>query len=274
MKKNKFTIIIALVFLIGLSVLLYPTVADYFNSFSESRVVAQYYQDLTTLKDEDFTALFDAARAYNEKLPGKANRFVLSDAELAEYQGLLNPFGNGVMGTLIISKIKVKLPIYHGTDAGVLQKGAGHFEGTSLPIGGLGTHSVITGHRGLPSSTLLTRLDRMAIGDTFVLNILNEVLTYRVDQIVVVLPDELDELAIDPDKDYCTLITCTPYGINSHRLLVRGVRIPNEEADVVADAEIVDSNYVAAFIMVPVFIIVVVYMVIRLRKIYGKNGGQ
>jgi len=279
MKKTIFTLVIVLVFLVGLSVMLYPYVADYFNSIRQSRVVAQYYRDLETLTQEDFSELFAVARVYNEKLIRKTNRFILTDEEIEEYQRLLNPFGNGIMGTLIIDAIDVRLPIYHGTDAGVLQIGAGHFEGTSLPIGGPGTHAVITGHRGLPTATLLTKLDRMAIGDTFVLDVLNETMTYMVDQILVVEPYEMDALVIEAGKDMCTLITCTPYGINSHRMLVRGQRTANAEqtgGDPVYLAEISDANIIAAvivgaFMAIPALVAVAVVLCVRLHRILYRS---
>jgi len=283
MKKFLFTAAILLIFLVGLSVLLYPYVADYINSLHQSRVVTQYNNDLQKLSEQDFTDLLTAAQVYNEELPGKPNRYVLSDDELSEYDSLLNPFGNGIMGTLIIDEIGVRLPIYHGTSEGVLQIGAGHLEGTSLPVGGPGTHTVITGHRGLPSSTLLTKMDRLVIGDTFELNVLNQTLTYKIDQILVVLPDEMEALAIEDGKDYCTLVTCTPYGINTHRMLVRGVRVANAEAPaqsapqrtpVSADADAVNNMVIAALVFTPVFIIVAVYMGVNLRKINGRRKKQ
>jgi len=273
MKKKITTIIILLIFLVGLSVLLYPTVADYFNSFAQSRVVAQHYKDLETLNEEDFEDLFEAARAYNDTLTKKPNRLVMSPAEMDEYMELLNPFGYGVMGTLIIDIINVKLPIYHGTSEGVLQIGAGHLEGSSLPIGGVGTHAVVTGHRGLPSSMLLTKLDRMIIGDIFVLHILNEVLTYRIDQIVVVEPNQMEELAIKADQDYCTLITCTPYGINTHRMLLRGTRTANVER-ITGEAFVYDSLAVAAYFMIPISAIVALLLGRRLHRIFGRKGWQ
>jgi len=273
MKKILFTVAIVLVFAVGLSVLLYPFVADYMNSRRQSRVVDQYYKDLDKLTEEDFTELFDAARIYNDSLRSRPNRLVLSDAEMEEYLGLMNPFGNGIMGTLIIDLIGVRLPIYHGTSEGVLQIGAGHLEGSSLPVGGSGTHTVITGHRGLPSSILLTKLDKLEKGDTFVIHILNETLTYRVDQILIVKPEDVSALDIIPDMDYCTLVTCTPYGINSHRLLVRGYRVENgavsnAKPDVIlSEAEKIDTAPVVLVVSVPVLIILIAYQLFRfLRK--------
>ena len=281
MKKIFFTAVILLVFLAGLAILLYPYVTGYINSLRQSRVVSQYYSDLETLSEAEFTDLLSAAREYNEALRRKSGRYVLSEAELEEYLGLLNPFGNGIMGTLIIDKINVRLPIYHGTNEGVLRMGAGHLEGTSLPVGGTGTHTVITGHRGLPTALLLTELDKMMVGDTFVLNVMSEILTYEIDQIIVVEPHELEALAIDADKDYCTLVTCTPYGINSHRMLLRGVRVGNaqvqeqEEEDIVErlqvpdEANTVDSALVAGLVLIPPFIAVAVYFGISIRKLRG-----
>ena len=277
MRKIVITAAILLVFLVGLSILLYPYVASYINSLRQSRVVAQYYRDLQTLTEEDFIELFDAAHEYNARLTGNRNRYILNDEEMEEYLGLLNPFGNGIMGTLLISKINVRLPIYHGTNEGVLRIGAGHLEGTSLPVGGLGTHTVVTGHRGLPSATLLTELGRMEIGDTFQLNILNEVLTYKVDQIKVVEPHEMNDLAFDKDRDFCTLVTCTPYGINSHRMLVRGSRVSNTEAVVYSpnaeqlgiqtEAYEVDSLLVVGLLLIPPVIIVAFYLTFSIKRL-------
>jgi len=263
MKKHLFTIIIALIFVVGLSVLLYPTVADFINSFRQSRVVAQFYSDVQTMAEEDFEEFFEAAHEWNEALKRRENRFVYTESQHEEYLSMLSPFDSGVIGTLTIDVIDVRLPLYVGTSETVLQRGVGHMEGTTLPIGGPGTHAVISGHRGLPSSTLLTNLDRVAIGDIFVLRVLNRTLTYQIDQIVVVEPHELDELAIDPGMDYVSLVTCTPYGINSHRMLLRGVRIPNEEIvseqqvyTTTTNVEVFDGVIVAA-LLGSLFIVIV-----------------
>ena len=273
MKKHLPTVIIGLVFLVGLSVMLYPTIADYFNSFSQSRVVQQYYESVAAMAEEDFEELFAAASAYNEALRGKSGRFVFSEQEEAEYMNLLNAFGNSIMGTLTINKIRVKLPIYHGTSDAVLQRGAGHLEGSSLPIGGPGTHSVISGHRGLPSSKLLTDLDKLTVGDAFVLNVYGEVLTYRIDQIVVVEPHDMAALAIEAGMDYCSLVTCTPYGINSHRMVLRGVRTDNENDELLLNgtAEPIDTMLAAGIILLPVLMIVAVYVGLTFRKIHRKR---
>ncbi|MDR2903422.1 MAG: class C sortase [Clostridiales bacterium] len=235
MRRVFVIIAVSLVFLIGLSVLLYPYAADYVNSLNQSRVVARYYEDTAAVDTAEADALLKKAEDYNRALAQNPNRFKLTEAELAEYYEQMRYRGSEIMGIIAIDKIDVRLPVYHGTSEGVLQIGAGHFEGTSIPVGGLGTHAVITGHRGVPSSTLLTHLDQMEIGDTFVVTALNRTLTYMVDQIVVVEPDELEALAIDAEKDYCTLVTCTPYGINSHRMLVRGIRTANEAEETVEE---------------------------------------
>lgn len=222
--------LIGLFFLVGLGILFYPMIADYVNARNQSRVITSYYDDIAQISEEDYTQLIEEATEYNMSLLTNKSRFKFTDEDREKYNKLLTPKGKQVMGILEIEAIGVKLPIYHGTSEGVLQVGIGHIEGSSLPIGGLGTHSALSGHRGLPSATLLTHLDKLIVGDTFTLHILNEVLTYQVDQIVVTEPDDMSEMAIDEDKDYCTLVTCTPYGINSHRMLVRGVRIETIEA--------------------------------------------
>lgn len=221
---------IALIFLAGLSVLLYPTVSDYLNEKNASRVISDYENAVMELPREDYEKELEAAREYNAYLTGFPN---LSEAAVEEekrsdspYRELLNVGGHGVMGMVRIPCIQVDLPIYHGTDEGVLQVAAGHYMGSSLPIGGESTHALITGHRGLPSAKLFTDLDRLETGDVFYIKVLGDILEYEIDQIQVVLPSELDSLSIEKGQDYVTLITCTPYGINSHRMLVRGTRIP------------------------------------------------
>lgn len=221
---------IALIFLAGLSVLLYPTVSDYLNEKNASRVISDYENAVMELPREDYEKELEAAREYNAYLTGFPN---LSEAAVEEekrsdspYRELLNVGGHGVMGMVRIPCIQVDLPIYHGTDEGVLQVAAGHYMGSSLPIGGESTHALITGHRGLPSAKLFTDLDRLETGDVFYIKVLGDILEYEIDQIQVVLPSELDSLSIEEGQDYVTLITCTPYGINSHRMLVRGTRIP------------------------------------------------
>ena len=264
MKKHLSTVILILVFLVGLSLLLYPTVSDYWNSLHQSRAISGYTEQVASLDNDIYDALWAEARAYNEALPGKEDRFRLTEAELEEYEGLLSVSGTNVIGYIEIPKINCSLPIYHGTDDAVLERGVGHIEGSSLPVGGAGTHCVLSGHRGLPRAKLFTDLDQLAEGDTFVLRILDEALTYEVDQILIVEPQELDALKIDPDQDYCTLITCTPYGINSHRLLVRGRRVENPEESqavrVTADARKLEPMVVAPLVAAPILLVLLIVL--------------
>lgn len=281
MKKAGFsTIILILVFLVGLSLLLYPTVSDYWNSLHQSRAIAEYAEQVANLDDELYAKLLSDAHSYNEALTKKADRYEMSDEERAEYLSLLDVSGNGILGYIEIPIIGCSLPIYHGTDESVLQIAVGHIEGTSLPVGGVGTHCVLSGHRGLPSARLFTDLDKLDTGDTFILRVLDEMLTYEVDQILIVLPDEMEALEIDPGEDYCTLVTCTPYGINSHRLLVRGHRVNNQEeaktVRVTADALQIEPVIVAPLVAVPMLLTLLVIMLInthrKKRQQKGKNN--
>ncbi len=235
MKKHIASIFIGLIFLTGLSLLLYPTVSEYVNSKNQSRAVASYGKAVEAIPEENYTRELEAAVSYNEYLTryGSLGEAVATEQKRADdpYESLLRVSGTDTMGVIRIPVIGVSLPIYHGTDDAVLQVGVGHYEGSSLPIGGKSTHSILTGHRGLPSSKLFTDLDRLAVDDVFYIQILGEVLEYRIDQIQVVLPEETDSLAIESGQDYVTLITCTPYGINSHRMLLRGTRIPYDGKD-------------------------------------------
>ena len=224
-KKSKSNILLALVFLAGLSLLLYPTVSNYLHSRVQSGVVSGYQEYVQSTNTEEHLHMIAQARTFNREILARSNRFAITEAELQQYNTLLNLAGNGMMGYLEIPCIDVNLPIYHGTEETVLQQAVGHIEWTSLPVGGESTHCVISGHRGLPSADLLTHIDRMRIGDRFYLNVLGQRLEYQVDQINVVLPNDTEKLTIEEGKDYVTLLTCTPYGINSHRLLVRGTRI-------------------------------------------------
>ena len=230
MKKNKSTIILILVFFVGLSVMLYPTISDYVNQRNQSRAVANYAQDVDTMTDADYSAYFDAADAFNAQVAANENALFRPD-QLSGYNETLDITGTGIMGYITISKIGVELPIYHGTTEEVLQHGIGHLGGTSLPVGGEGTHAVFSGHRGLPSALLFSDLDQMQLGDHFSLRILGEQLLYEVDQILVVEPDEVKDLYPVEGEDLVTLVTCTPYGVNTHRLLVRGHRIPLETVE-------------------------------------------
>lgn len=270
MKKKITTIILIVILLAGLSLLLYPTVSDYWNSLHQSRAIANYVEYANTIDKETYNKLHQAAEEYNKALWSKQNRLVLSEAEIEEYNSLLNISGTGIMGYIDIPQIECELPIYHGTSESVLQIAIGHIEGTSLPIGGNSTHCVLSGHRGLPSAKLFTDLDKLIVGDIFMLQILDETLTYEVDQIHIVEPQELDDLDLFEGKDYCTLVTCTPYGINTHRLLVRGHRIENIAAvssvRIISEAIQVDSIIVAPIAAVPMFILLLVVMGITGHK--------
>ena len=271
MKKNRSTIILILIFLVGLSVMLYPTVSDYINQKNQSRAVASYSEEVENLSDVDYQAYFDAADDYNRRLAETPDAFYRPE-EVSGYTDTLDVSGTGIMGYITISKIGVELPIYHGTSDGVLQVAAGHLEGSSLPVGGAGTHAVISAHRGLPSAKLFTNLDELEAGDTFTITVLDRVLTYEVDQISIVLPTETDLLQPVEGKDHVTLMTCTPYGINTHRLLVRGKRIENAENQkhirVTADALRIEPIIVAPALAVPMLLVMLVVMlaVPHLRK--------
>lgn len=268
-KKNISTIILVLIFFVGLSLLLYPTISDYWNSFHQSRAIATYAEAVAELDDEDYEKMWQEAEAYNQKLSNQPNRWNLTEEEEEEYNGILDVGGTGIMGYIEIPEIKVSLPIYHGTDEGVLQIAVGHIPGSSLPVGGIGTHSVVSGHRGLPSAKLFTNLDELDEGDVFMIRVLDETLTYEVDKISIVEPDDLTGLEIDSELDLCTLVTCTPYGVNSHRLLVRGHRIPNLEDDsirVTADAMQVDRLIVASAIAVPILLVLIIWVLVHYRK--------
>lgn len=231
MKKKHFaTVILVLVIVAGLSLLLYPTVSDYVNSMGYRRTILDYNRTVEGLDDEVYTGILAEAAAYNERLAGRTmSPLSLSDEARAVYEKMLDITGTGIMGYVEVPAVSIVLPIYHGTGEEVLQSGVGHLEGSSLPVGGPSTHSILSGHRGLPSSKLFTNIDRLVEGDIFTIRVLRETFTYEVDQIRTVEPYVLDQLRIEEGMDYCTLVTCTPYGVNTHRLLVRGHRIETPE---------------------------------------------
>lgn len=272
MKKQISNKVVVAVFLVGLSVLLYPTIANYVNSFTQARTVASYSDAVNNLDANAYAGLLSDAQQYNTGLLTEKNRFIPSAEADADYQTLLNPSGDGVIGHIEIRKINVDIPIYHGTSDEVLQAGVGHIEGSSLPVGGKGTHAVLSGHRGLPSSKLFTDLDQLEIGDTFKITVLNETLTYKVDQIKIVLPDDTSDLGIDPDQDYVTLLTCTPYTINTHRLLVRGVRTEDENTSTVtAEAVQIDPLIIAGILTVSVLILLMTVFIVQTSEKYMKH---
>lgn len=275
-KRNWSTVFLVLVLLTGLCLLLYPTVSDWWNELHQSRAITSYVEAVEKMSDDEANALLEAAKAYNEELARHASRLDMTAEEQAEYNSMLNLDGSGVMGYLDIPVINVHLPIYHGINESVLQVATGHIPWTSLPVGGLGTHAAISGHRGLPSAKLLSDLDKVVEGDIFTITVLGQTLTYMVDQIRIVLPEELSELAIKEDQDYCTLITCTPYGINTHRMLVRGTRIDNIEDEVVIVSEAVRIQpYLVMFaIDIPVMILALFFIFIYYRIKLPKMSTQ
>ena len=270
MKNNRSTILLILMLLIGLSLMLYPSLADWWNSFHSSRSIASYVEQVANIDEAQYEELWDAAWDYNQSLLHRPNDFLLSDEQQEIYKSLLDFGGNGIMGYIEIPMIDVMLPIYHGTKESVLQIAVGHLDWTSLPVGGAGSHCVVSGHRGLPSARLFTDLDKLKVGDVFMLHVLNEILTYEIDQILIVEPQDTDPLLIEPGKDLCTLITCTPYGINSHRMLVRGHRIESqEEAKVIritADALRIEPLMVAPFVAVPILLVLLIILLLPKQK--------
>ena len=273
MSKKFSEILLVIVFLIGLSLLLYPVASDYWNSFHQSRIIADYNQTVADISEADYEKLLNDARAYNAKLADKSDRFYLSNEEEALYNSLLNISGNGVMGYIDIPSINVSLPIYHGDSDEVLQVAVGHIKGSSLPVGGESTHCVLSGHRGLPSAKLFTNLDELAQGDIFTLQVLNESLTYEVDRILIVEPDDIGALEIESGSDYCTLVTCTPYGVNSHRLLVRGHRVENqsdsEYVRVAADAVQIEPIIVASVMAAAILTVLTIIVIVKSKKKRG-----
>lgn len=238
------TIVLVIILLAGVAILLYPSVSDWWNSMHATRAIAGYVTAVEDLSGEEKEQMLEAAKKYNTTLASGVN-FDLTEEEYTEYMSLLNIGGTGIMGYVQISAIGVNLPVYHSVDEGVLQIAVGHIPGSSLPVGGERTHCVLSGHRGLPSAKLFSDLDQMVEGDTFTLNVMDQTITYMVDQIRIVLPEETEELAIQDGRDYCTLVTCTPYGINTHRMLVRGRRIENITGEVVVVGEAVRiPNYI------------------------------
>ncbi len=261
------TIVLFAILIVGLGILLYPTISDWWNSRVQSRVIAEYEETVDNLADEQYERLLSEAQDYNERLYVTGTERALAKPELVEgYYDTLDVTGTGVMGYITIEKIHVKLPIYHGTSDDVLAVGAGHLEGSSLPVGGINTHSVISAHRGLPSSLLFTDIDQLEVGDTFEITVLSDTLIYEVDNIAIIEPTEFDKLYIEEGQDLCTLMTCTPYGINTHRLLVRGHRIDADDIGrITSDARVVDTTIVALAIGIPLAVIVCVVLLLWSR---------
>ena len=275
--KNKITkILFILALFSGLSMLLYPTVSDYWNSLHASQAVADYAENVRNLEAEKYEQVLQDAKSYNQMLPYEQTTFALSEEEKEAYDALLDISGTGVMGYIEIPTVNISLPVYHGTEDAVLQIAVGHLEWSSLPVGGESTHCVLSGHRGLPSAKLFTNLDKLVAGDKFIMRVLDEVLTYEVDQILIVEPTDVSTLIIEAGKDLCTLVTCTPYGINSHRLLVRGHRIENQDEAkairVTSDAIQIEPLIVAPAVALPMLLVLLVILLVSGGKTKSAGG--
>jgi len=271
-RKHISTIILCITFITGLSLLLYPTVSNYWNAQHQTQAVVDYTERIERMDDSEKLAEIDRAREYNSLLVDNGRRFSPNKEEKEFYNSVLSVDDNGMMGYITIPELRLKLAIYHGVDESVLQVGIGHIEGSSLPVGGESTHCVISGHRGLPSAKLFTDIDKLVIGDVFMLHVYDELLTYEVDQILIVEPEDYSALAIEEGEDYCTLVTCTPYGINTHRLLVRGHRIENRAIDgtrVTSDAIKVNKYLVIAGLSL--LLLFVYYLFVLIVRLYKKK---
>ena len=281
-KKNWSNLALIGVFIVGLLIFLYPTISDYWNSYHASRAIMTYSDTVSNMNEEEYQKEINDALEYNYRLAQKGIDWNTDDMDLTEYNSILDISDASIMGYVKIDKIKVTLPIYHTVDEAVLQVGVGHLENTSLPVGAKsydiekgvvtdstdGSHCVLSGHRGLPSAKLFSDLDKLNEGDIFTIYVLGETYSYQIDQIRVVLPSDVQEIKIVPGQDYCTLLTCTPYGINTHRLLVRGKRVktPAGEVTVSGDASLVDGKYVAPFIAAPIIIVLVTVVLFGNKK--------
>lgn len=264
------TIILVVILLVGIGILLYPSVSDWWNSMHATRAIAGYVTAVEDLSAQEREEMLGLAKAYNQRLANGVD-FNLTDEEYEEYESLLNIGGTGIMGYVQISAIGVNLPIYHSVDEAVLQIAVGHIPGSSLPVGGERTHCILSGHRGLPSAKLFSDLDQMVEGDIFTLNVMGQTTTYMVDQIRIVLPEETKELAIQPGRDYCTLVTCTPYGVNTHRMLVRGKRIENIAGEVVVFAEAVK---IPTYVVIPAVGIPLLFVTLTVMLIVSSTKGR
>lgn len=267
-KRNLLTVVLTAGMLIGISLLLYPSVANYWNGFHQARTIMEYTQVVSSMDKDDYKNILRDARKYNKRLSKTGFRWSMSDAERRDYERQLKVKGTKAIGYISVPKLHIRLPLMHGTDEKVLQTAIGHLEQTSLPVGGKGSHCVISGHRGLPSSRLFTDIDKIKEGDTWTITVLNETLTYECDRVRIVLPEDLSELKIEKGKDLCTLITCTPYGVNTHRLLVRGHRVPNANgsADVTADAIQIEPIFIAPFLAGAMLLILLILLLISTRR--------
>jgi len=277
-KKNGISnLLLFLVFLTGLSLLLYPMVSNYINTRNQSRIIASYEKELGVVDGETNAKMIAEARAYNASLLERENAFALNEEQQRRYEALLDVMGTGVMGFVEIPCIDCRLPIYHGTDEEMLMQAAGHLDWTSLPVGGESTHCVISGHRGLPTAELMTNIDRLRLGDRFYLNVMDQVLEYQVDQIKVVLPDDTTYLQIEEGQDYVTMVTCTPYGINSHRLLVRGTRVLDGKVSLerlILNTEIEEISLIYVLPAAMLLVVLAVAVVLGFRRLFRRRSKE
>lgn len=271
-RNGKITTVLLIALLVaGLGLLAYPSVSNFWNSMHQTKAIKSYIEEVSELNKNDLTDIWKEVEEYNRNILKRGNKYLPDESEKEKYTELLDVSGTGMMGYIDIPKISVTLPVYHGTDKGVLQVAAGHLDWTSLPAGGENTHCVLTGHRGLPSAKLFTDLDELEIGDTFILSVLDRTLTYEIDQILIVRPEEADALMISDGEDLCTLVTCTPYGINTHRILVRGHRITGDSqtagsVKITSDAVKMGSLMVAPAVAVPILLVILIILFIKDKK--------
>lgn len=272
LKKHRDTLLLVIILLVGIGVLLYPSVSDYYNTWIQRRAISSYEEKVVSMDTDQYKEIREEAERYNKNLAETGLQWSMGEEKTEQYNQTLKIDASLAMGYIEIPKLGEKLVIYHGTSEKVLRTGVGHMPGTSLPIGGETSHCVLSGHRGLPSAKLFSDLDKMEEGDTFLIHVLDMTLTYEVDQIRVVEPSDLSQIAMEKGKDYCTLVTCTPYGVNTHRLLVRGHRITNAQgdADVTADALQIEPIYIAPFIAAPILLLLLILLLVSTRK--RKNG--
>lgn len=267
-RRNLLTVVMAAGMMVGVFLLIYPSISNYWNSFHQTQAISTYAESVNNMSHEDYSRILDSARKYNERIAASGMHWNMTESQRAEYEQQLSIDGSDVMAYVSVPKFHIKCPIYHGTEEDILQIAVGHLEASSLPVGGESTHSLISGHRGLPSARLFTDIAKMKEGDVWTIRVLNETLTYECDQIRTVLPDDLSDLKIEEGKDLCTLITCTPYGINTHRLLVRGHRIPNVDgaANLTADAIQIEPKYIAPFVAAPILLMLLIILLISTRR--------
>lgn len=276
LKKHKDAVLLLAILLVGIGIMAYPSVSDYYNTWIQRRAISSYEEKVVSMDVDQYKELREEAEKYNEELAETGLQWSMDKEQTEQYNQTLKLDASMAMGYIEIPKLGEKLVIYHGTSGEVLRTGVGHMQGTSLPIGGETSHCVLSGHRGLPSAKLFSDLDKMEEGDTFLIHVLDMTLTYEVDQIRVVEPSDLSQIVMEKGKDYCTLVTCTPYGVNTHRLLVRGHRITNAQGDaaVTSDALQIEPIYIAPFIAAPILLILLIVLLISTGKRKNSRGKE